>query len=70
MPLVYQIGVVSLVLRGLHKPPKLPLKRHNEKGGIAALFFFRYIFVSGIKALATDPADAYEDSRANPFVRR
>jgi hypothetical protein len=47
MPLVYQIGVVSLVLRGLHKPPKLPLKRHNEKGGIAALFFFRYIFVSG-----------------------
>jgi len=44
---VYQIGVVYLVLRGLHKPPELPLKRHNGKGGIAALFFFRYIFTSG-----------------------
>jgi len=26
--------------------------------------------ILGKTALATDPADAYEDSRANPFVRR
>jgi hypothetical protein len=37
----------------------------SESDGLRAIALFL-----GKTALATDPADAYEDSRANPFVRR
>ena len=41
----------------------LERKENRGKGNLPSL--------SGkILALATDPADAYEDSRAKPFVRR
>ena len=60
--------VSGIALAGAIGEESSVLLGHNEKkGGLRGPPSFQIL---GKTALATDPADAYEDSRANPFVRR
>ena len=60
-PSVFLTGVAYLVQRE-HKFPVF-----LERVALCHPFFLRIVQLLGLIALATGPADAYEDSRAKPL---